>query len=839
MKHKILSVLLSLAMVLTLLPATAMATDEPYISANLSSIEELPAEGQTASVSPKLGNMTSPTGNYVATLRSGREVQAGQFVVLSSAIAASSATPIGKENTIPETQGFSSSYVTALKLNVPAGYTYSDTTNGTKNKVDFEVPNGAVDNKITYSAQDASRYIEWVFGVNVGINAMSVTWKRHTGTDNQGTTATADQTDWYIIYVLPEATYGADASTAKYARDLASALTSAAANDTITLLKDVTLSSDATLDANKKLNTNGHTLTVDSGTLTVRGTVTGGGKLVMKNNTTLAVQSASLLTSTTALEVNAGATMTVGTSTFIGTASTSSVTCGSNLKSGKVVLTSDSLTVEAGSEYVLNANFYESTATVNVAGTLQIGPTTAGHTFEQGSTTITLTASGAKVVDKRETKTTPLAVYSSDGGVADSNGDVTYSYYVMPYIPVYTPSTTTTETATNSDGSTTTTTKSSDGTTTTTTKAADGSTTETVAKPDGSTTTTTKATDGSTTEAVINADGSSKVTEKAADGSESVVETAKDGSVTESGKDANGTTATAKIDADGNLTEAKADVTAATVANAVKNDEPVTLPVEVPSAATAAEAAPIAIAMPSTVTAENPVKVEIPVENVTAGTVVVLVHEDGTEEVVKTCVQTEDGVALTVDGDVTVKVVENAKTFTDEIPTWFEEEVAFVSSREIFNGMGDGTFSYATPMNNGMIMQVLFNLEGAEAPEGESFADAEGQWFDDAANWGASLGLTKPDADGNFNGYDVCERENLVLALYQYAQAKGYDVSASTSLENFTDAGDISDEALAAMQWAVAVGIVKGSDVGLEPNGPVTRGQMAAMVARFINNVVG
>lgn len=58
-------------------------------------------------------------------------------------------------------------------------------------------------------------------------------------------------------------------------------------------------------------------------------------------------------------------------------------------------------------------------------------------------------------------------------------------------------------------------------------------------------------------------------------------------------------------------------------------------------------------------------KVEIPVTNVKPGTVAVLVHPDGTEEIIKNSVPTEDGIRLTVNGGVTVKIVDNSKDFID------------------------------------------------------------------------------------------------------------------------------------------------------------------------------
>ena len=47
-------------------------------------------------------------------------------------------------------------------------------------------------------------------------------------------------------------------------------------------------------------------------------------------------------------------------------------------------------------------------------------------------------------------------------------------------------------------------------------------------------------------------------------------------------------------------------------------------------------------------------KVEIPVTNVRPGTVAVLVHPDGTEEIIKNSLPTEDSIRLTMDGSATV-----------------------------------------------------------------------------------------------------------------------------------------------------------------------------------------
>ena len=86
-------------------------------------------------------------------------------------------------------------------------------------------------------------------------------------------------------------------------------------------------------------------------------------------------------------------------------------------------------------------------------------------------------------------------------------------------------------------------------------------------------------------------------------------------------------------------------------------------------------------------------KVEIPVSNVKPGTVAVLVHPDGTEEILKDSIPTEDGIQLTVDGSATVKIVDNSKDFIDTRNHWAREEIDFVSARELVNGVSDTIYA--------------------------------------------------------------------------------------------------------------------------------------------------
>lgn len=332
-----------------------------------------------------------------------------------------------------------------------------------------------------------------------------------------------------------------------------------------------------------------------------------------------------------------------------------------------------------------------------------------------------------------------------------------------------------------------------------------------------------------TTTTTTNADGSTTTTVTAADGSKTETTTKTDGSKGE-----------VKTNASGVVTSAEATVSTAAVTAAVANNEAVTLPIEVPAAASSATAAAVKIDVPATVTSSNPIDVEIPVTNVKATTVVVLVKADGTEEIIKDAALTEDGLVIGVTGDVTVKVIDNAKTFRDSaaVSSWAKDSVGFVTSREIFNGTDTG-FEPKTPMNRGMFAQVLYNLEGKPAASNGAFADASGKWYDAAASWASANGVVNGD-NGNFNGDASITRQDLVTMLYRYAQAKGYDTTApsTSALGGFNDTASVAGYAKTAMEWAVANGIMGGMDGGINPTGSATREMVAAFAERFCNNVI-
>ena len=170
----------------------------------------------------------------------------------------------------------------------------------------------------------------------------------------------------------------------------------------------------------------------------------------------------------------------------------------------------------------------------------------------------------------------------------------------------------------------------------------------------GNKTEVTKHPDGSTTTTVTRPDGSSVSTTKQPDGSKEQVETAQDGTVTTTMEHRDGSTSITVAAGNGSLTS-KAEVSTQRMQEAQQKGEAVALPMPpVPVTGDRSTASAVTVDLPAGITA----RVEIPVKDVTPGTVAVLVKANGEKEIIKTTVTTQTGVAVKISDGDTVKIMD-------------------------------------------------------------------------------------------------------------------------------------------------------------------------------------
>lgn len=194
--------------------------------------------------------------------------------------------------------------------------------------------------------------------------------------------------------------------------------------------------------------------------------------------------------------------------------------------------------------------------------------------------------------------------------------------------------------------------------------------------------------------------------------------------------------------------------------------------------------------------------------------------------------------------------VDNTKPASDSKPKlpftdvstsdWFYSDVMFVYENGLFSGTDSRSFSPNASMTRAMLVTVLYRLEGEPAGTGSSsFSDVRsGSYYEKAVAWAAANGIVTGTGSTSFSPDAKVTREQLAAILYRYAQYKKLDTDAGAKLDSFSDAGNVSGYASEALSWAVSEGLINGASGRLMPKGDATRAQVAAILHRFVENVM-
>ena len=178
--------------------------------------------------------------------------------------------------------------------------------------------------------------------------------------------------------------------------------------------------------------------------------------------------------------------------------------------------------------------------------------------------------------------------------------------------------------------------------------------------------------------------------------------------------------------------------------------------------------------------------------------------------------------------------------FTDvESRHWFYQAVKFAYENKLMSGMTATGFAPDTPTNRGMVVAILYRMEGSPAAGRADFADVpEDKYYTKPIAWATAKGIVSGYPNGTFEPESNITRAQLAAILYRYAGYKGYDTAARSGLAGFQDFADVSAYAEDALQWATGAGLMSGvTKMTLVPKGPATRAQVASILMRFAETV--
>ena len=154
-------------------------------------------------------------------------------------------------------------------------------------------------------------------------------------------------------------------------------------------------------------------------------------------------------------------------------------------------------------------------------------------------------------------------------------------------------------------------------------------------------------------------------------------------------------------------------------------------------------------------------------------------------------------------------------------------------------------FDPNSPITREEFVQVLYNAEAKPAVTiSNKFPDVSNTaWYKNAVLWANSRNIANGLGNGSFGVGKNITRQDLALMLYKYASLMGLDLTAEAGrIDVFADGDMVSGYAKTAMNWAVTRGVLSGkgsagadiSTFRLDPAGTATRAECAAMLKNFM-----
>jgi len=179
--------------------------------------------------------------------------------------------------------------------------------------------------------------------------------------------------------------------------------------------------------------------------------------------------------------------------------------------------------------------------------------------------------------------------------------------------------------------------------------------------------------------------------------------------------------------------------------------------------------------------------------------------------------------------------------FTDvQTKSWYYNAVKYCYTNNIINGTNDYTFAPNTKLTRGMLVAILYKMEGSPKVTGTNkFSDVKsGKYYYNAVVWASNNGIVSGyKGTTKFGPNDNITRQDLAGMLSNYCKYKGKYVKSNYALTSFSDSSKVSNYALPAMRWAVKNNIINGSNGKLNPKGNATRAEAAAMVYNYCLNM--
>ena len=141
------------------------------------------------------------------------------------------------------------------------------------------------------------------------------------------------------------------------------------------------------------------------------------------------------------------------------------------------------------------------------------------------------------------------------------------------------------------------------------------------------------------------------------------------------------------------------------------------------------------------------------------------------------------------------------------------------------------------------MVQILYNIYFDEPAEytNTKFTDVKsGAWYESAVAWAYEEGITNGISEDKFGIGKTITRQEVVTLLYNFTKYLNIYTDNEGDYTTFDDAAEVAPWAEEAMNWATDLGVMTGtSATTLSPKRTTTRMEAAALIERYIKNIIG
>ena len=184
----------------------------------------------------------------------------------------------------------------------------------------------------------------------------------------------------------------------------------------------------------------------------------------------------------------------------------------------------------------------------------------------------------------------------------------------------------------------------------------------------------------------------------------------------------------------------------------------------------------------------------------------------------------------------------------EDVPenAWFRDAVSYVYRNEFMNGTSSTTFDPAGSMTRGMLVTVLYRIDGSMPVSDEEracFEDIGGAYYTDAVAWAYSNGIVNGVSATKFDPNRIVTRQEAVTIFYRYCVDYNLlGMESCMELNGFEDCEQIAGFAVDAFTWAVATGLGEGAESAdgcyLNPVANLNRAQAAILLQRCVEDIM-